>query len=251
MHGAAQWVLINAMVGGATIVMPGEVKRFDARDFLATAERERVATVSIVGDAFARPIVDELRARPYDLASLRVVGSGGAQLSAPNKAALLDLLPHAIVWDGMGSSEGGLQAGAVATRGNVSSGSFAAAVDSVVVSDDLARVLDPSEREEGWLAMAGRKPLGYLGDPAKTARTFPEIDGRRYPVPGDRARYNDAGGIDLLGRDSVCINSGGEKIFAEEVEAALKAHGDVFDVVVAPRPSERWGQEVVAVVALR
>ena len=99
--------------------------------------------------------------------------------------------------------------------------------------------------------MRGRKPLGYFRDAEKTARTFPTIDGQRYSVPGDRASYREDGGIDLLGRDSMCINSGGEKIFAEEVEEALKCHADVFDTLVAPRPSERWGQEVVAVVALR
>ena len=139
----------------------------------------------------------------------------------------------------------------ISTRGNVNVGKFNTSVDSVIVSEDLSRVLDPGDTSLGWLAMRGRKPLGYFRDAEKTARTFPTIDGQRYSVPGDRASYREDGGIDLLGRDSMCINSGGEKIFAEEVEEALKCHADVFDTLVAPRPSERWGQEVVAVVALR
>ena len=120
-----------------------------------------------------------------------------------------------------------------------------------VLSAELDRVLEPEHEGLGWFAQHGRVPLGYLSDEAKTARTFPEIDGDRYSVPGDRARLRSDGIVELLGRDSVTINSGGEKIFAEEVEHALKQHGDVYDAVVCGRPSERWGQEVVAVVRLR
>jgi fatty-acyl-CoA synthase len=120
-----------------------------------------------------------------------------------------------------------------------------------VVSADLSRVLRPGDFEVGWFAQRGRVPLGYLGDAAKTARTFPVIEGIRWSVPGDRARYAPDGRIEVLGRDSVTINSGGEKIFAEEVEGALKLHPAVYDAVVVGRPSERWGQEVVAIVRLR
>jgi fatty-acyl-CoA synthase len=120
-----------------------------------------------------------------------------------------------------------------------------------IVSEDLRRVLGPGEDELGWLAQRGRVPLGYLGDAAKTARTFPLIDGERFSVPGDRARLTADGLLELHGRDSVTINSGGEKIFAEEVEAALAAHPAVYDVVVTGRPSDRWGQEVVAIVEFR
>jgi fatty-acyl-CoA synthase len=119
-----------------------------------------------------------------------------------------------------------------------------------VVSADLTRVLEPGDDEVGWLAQTGSVPLGYLGDEAKTARTFPVIGGQHYSVPGDRARIRADGEIELLGRDSVTINSGGEKIFAEEVEQAIIGHPAVADVVVAGRPSERWGQEVVALVQL-
>ena len=250
MHGAAQWTLVNGMTGGATAVFPSEVRKLDPADFLETAARERVNGLTIVGDAFARPLIDDLRENDRDLSELKVVSSGGAPLSRTNKDAFFECLPDIVIVDGMGSSEGGIQGMQVSTRNNTQSGAFNAASGSVVVSEDLTRVLAPEEREIGWLAKSGRMPLGYLGDPEKTARTFVRIDGERYSVPGDRAHYNENGSVELLGRDSVCINSGGEKIFAEEVESALKAHPDVFDVVVAPRPSDRWGQEVVAVVAL-
>ncbi len=120
----------------------------------------------------------------------------------------------------------------------------------MVVSEDMTRILSPGADEVGWLAQQGLIPLGYLGDAEKTARTFPVIDGIRHSVPGDRARWDADGQIELLGRDSVTINSGGEKIFAEEVEAAIAEHPAVYDVVVTSRPSDRWGNEVVAVVQL-
>jgi fatty-acyl-CoA synthase len=132
-----------------------------------------------------------------------------------------------------------------------STGTFTPGPGAAIVSDDLSTVLEAGHDEVGWLAQKGRVPLGYLGDADKTARTFPVIDGVRYSVPGDRARLTADNLIELFGRDSVTINSGGEKIFAEEVEQALAHHPDVYDVVVAGRPSERWGQEVVAIVQLR
>ncbi|MEE3332193.1 MAG: acyl-CoA synthetase [Myxococcota bacterium] len=251
MHGAAQWGTVNGMTTGTTAVFASEVRKFDARNYLEAAERERVIGMTIVGDAFARPIVDELRTGDYDLSSLNLIANGGASLSQSSKEALLEIFPTIVIIDGMGSSEGGTQGMSISTKGNVNVGKFNAAVDSVIVSEDLSKVLDPSDASLGWLAMRGRKPLGYFRDAEKTARTFPTIEGQRYSVPGDRASYREDGGIDLLGRDSMCINSGGEKIFAEEVEEALKCHADVFDTLVAPRPSDRWGQEVVAVVALR
>jgi fatty-acyl-CoA synthase len=139
-----------------------------------------------------------------------------------------------------------------ASRGaGVSTGTFRPGPGACVVSEDLSRVLRPGDDELGWFAQTGRVPLGYLGDPEKTRRTFPVIGGVRHSVPGDRARWRADGQIEVLGRDSVTINSGGEKIFAEEVENALKLHPDVYDTVVCGRPSERWGQEVVAIVQLR
>jgi fatty-acyl-CoA synthase len=134
--------------------------------------------------------------------------------------------------------------------GDVSTGRFTPMAGTVVVSEDLSAVVEPGHEGLGWLAQQGWVPLGYLGDPDKTARTFPVIDGVRYSVPGDRARHLADGEIELLGRDSVTINSGGEKIFAEEVEMAIAGHPAVHDVVVVGRANERWGQEVVALVEL-
>jgi fatty-acyl-CoA synthase len=252
MHGAAQWSSFQAWVGGSTLVIPSQHTKLDAADLLATAEREQCAVLTIVGDAFARPILDELDRRPYDLSRLAVVGSGGAPFSAAAKSEFLRRLPHLTLFDGMGSSETGAQASRVSTRDSgVRSGDFQPMAGARVVSKGLDRVLEPGSSELGWLAQQGRVPLGYLGDAEKTRRTFPVIEGTRYAVPGDRARYRADGTIEVLGRDSVTINSGGEKIFAEEVEQALRHHPAVFDVVVAGRPSERWGQEVVAIVQLR
>jgi acyl-CoA synthetase (AMP-forming)/AMP-acid ligase II len=252
MHGAAHWLAFNSLHGGNTIVLPRRAEAFAAADVLGTIEAESVNLVLIVGDAFARPLIDELDRGRYDLSSLVAVVSGGAALSAPVKKALLDRLPSILVLDAVGSSEAGQQGRQISSAGaEPTTGTFAPAEGGTIVSEDLTRVLTPADDELGWLAQHGRVPLGYLGDPAKTRATFPTVDGVRYSVPGDRARFTKEGLIELHGRDSVTINSGGEKIFAEEVEAALAQHPAVYDAVVAGRPSERWGSEVVAIVQLR
>jgi fatty-acyl-CoA synthase len=252
MHGAAQWSTFIGFGMGNGVVIPSDNRKLDPHDFLSTIEREKAMSCTIVGDAFARPILDQLDKHGYDLSNLFVIGSGGAPLSTKNKQEFLEKLPHVTVLDSIGSSETGVQGSNPSNKdAGVSTGDFKPGVGALVVSEDLTRVLQPGDDEMGWFAQTGRCPLGYLGDPDKTARTFPVIEGVRYAVPGDRARYRADGGIEVLGRDSVTINSGGEKIFAEEVEAAIKQHPDVFDVVVAGRPSDRWGQEVVAIVQLR
>ena len=252
MHAAAQWTCFIMMTMGATIVFPTDPKRFDPDDFLSTIEREKVSSTAIVGDAFARPLIDQLGKKQYDLSSLFILGSGGAPLSPHNKKKLLEYLPHVTILDSIGSSETGAQATNPSTKGSeITTGDFKPMPGAGVVSADVSRVLQPGDDEIGWFAQQGRVPLGYFGDAEKTARTFPKIDGQRHSVPGDRARYLADGSIEVLGRDSVTINSGGEKIFAEEVEQAVKHHPEVYDAVVAGRPSERWGQEVVAIVQLR
>ena len=252
MHGAAHWMAINALGNGNTIVLPNDASTFDPADCCDTIEREKVNLMLIVGDAFGRPLLDEIDHGDHDLSSLMLLISGGAALSAPVKAALLDRLPTMAIMDGLGSSETGQQASQVTGAGApVSTGTFKPGTGMAIVDEDLTRVLEPGHDETGWLAQTGRVPLGYLGDADKTARTFPTIDGQRFSVPGDRARVLADGTLELHGRDSVTINSGGEKIFAEEVEAALAHHPAVYDAIVTGRPSERWGQEVVAVVQLR
>lgn len=249
-HGAAQWSVMTAITTGQSVVFPTVVDHLDADDVVRTIEREKVMVVTVVGDAMARPLVAAIEKGIADVSSLAVVANGGALLTPYVKQRLIETLPNAVVIDGVGSSETGAQMHHMSTSEAVATGRFNAGPDTFVAAEDLSAILEPGHDGMGWLAQRGYVPLGYKGDAAKTAKTFPVIDGARYAVPGDRARHGTDGSIELLGRDSVTINSGGEKIFVEEIETAIASHPAVADVVVAGRPSERWGQEVVAVVAL-
>ena len=249
MHGAAHWNVLSAWLAGGTVVIQDRPEHLDAHDILGVVAREQVTSLLIVGDAFARPLVDELRHGRHDVGSLRFLLTGGAVLSARVKEELLELLPAVRIVDVLGSSETGRQGvhSSDARRG-ASTGRFERSPTSCVLSEDRQRILEPGDPELGWLAQTGRVPLGYLGDADKTAATFPVVGGVRYAVAGDRARVLADGSLELHGRDSVTINTGGEKVFAEEVEQVLKHHPAVFDAIVVGRPSERWGQEVVAVL---
>lgn len=252
MHGAAQWMAMAGILGGGTVVFPDVVDRFDAASIWRLIDREEVQRMNLVGNAFATPLCDEFEHGGHSGSSLQLIGVGGAITSAAVKDRLLTALPHVVIADVAGSSETGSQLTSVSTSdAPATSGTFLPAVGTCVVAEDRTRVLRPGDDETGWLARQGKIPLGYLGDRDKTERTFPVIEGRRMALPGDRARHRADGTIELLGRDSVTINSGGEKIFAEEVEDALIVHPAVRDVVVVGRPSDRWGSEVVAVVQLK
>ncbi len=251
MHGAAHWNALSCWVAGGTVIIQDHPEHFRAPDVLDTARRHGATSLLIVGDPMARPLVDELAARSHDLSSVRHILSGGAVLSPRSKAELQELIPGVTIVDVLGSTESGRQGVATTAPGGDPRSGFSPAATSVVLSDDLSTRIEPGDDHLGWLAQGGRVPLGYLGDPDKTAATFPEVKGNRYAVAGDRARWTPAGAIELHGRDSVCINTGGEKVFAEEVETALKTHPAVWDAVVCGRASERWGQEVVAIVELR
>ena len=250
MHGAAQWAVFTAMTTGQSVVFSAITDRFDADEVVATIEREKVMAVTVVGDAMARPLAAAIERGTADLSSLAVVANGGALLTPTAKQRLIDVKPGLIVVDGVGSSETGAQMTHMSASGAVATGKFTAGPDTFVAAEDLSVILEPGHDGMGWLAQRGYVPLGYKGDATKTAATFPVIDGARYSVPGDRARHLPDGSIELLGRDSVTINSGGEKVFVEEVETAIASHPAVADVVVSGRPSEKWGQEVVAIVAL-
>ena len=252
MHGAAHWSAFHCFCGGGRVIVPDIVERFDAPSTLDLMEREAANVLLIVGDAFARPLVDALEASTRDLGGWFALSSGGAILTAQMKDRLLSAHPQLMIIDGLGASETGAQAGQVSAAGGESqSGRFTPHPGMVVLSAELDRIMEPGHEEMGWLGQSLRVPLGYLGDAVKSAATFPDIHGVRYAVPGDRARLLADGTLELYGRDSVTINSGGEKIFAEEVEKAIAAHPAIADVVVCGRPSERWGNEVVAVVQLR
>jgi 3-oxocholest-4-en-26-oate---CoA ligase len=249
MHASAQWTAFSLFFGGGKIVFtPGGV--FDAHDILTLIGREKANMLVIVGDAMARPLCDALAAADpgtYDTSSLIVIGSGGAILSPTMKEEIGRLLPTTMIVDGFGSSETGVQG----TRAGMSDKPMFSVNDQTAVLDDDFKPIAPGSDQTGRLARRGHIPLGYYNDPEKTAKTFTEVDGVRWVLPGDMARVDADGTVVLLGRGSVSINSGGEKIFPEEVEAALKAHPAVFDAVVVGTPDERWGEKVTAVVQAR
>ncbi|KZS73465.1 acyl-CoA synthetase [Mycobacterium kansasii] len=250
MHAAGMWTAFAALLHGLTVVMYDDRDRLDARSVWATAEREQVGMITMVGDAYAAPLVAELRNRTYDLSSVHSIGTGGAATNAKYKRALMELLPQAAIIEGYGSSETGNMAFGYSRDGTASE-TFEPRLGATVVSADRSRFLRPGEPEIGWAARIGRIPLGYFNDAEATQRTFPEIAGQRVVIPGDRACLEKDGTIRLFGRDSLVVNTGGEKVFVEEVEDLLRTHPGVVDALVLGRPSERWGQEVVALVVLR
>ncbi len=251
-HGAAQWAALIGLFGGGKVVLQGG-RSFNAKEVCELIEREKVSTLTFVGDAMARPLVDALRAGAFDTSSLFVIASAGAILSDSVKDDLVALLPNTMVLNSFGATETGHQGttGAMA-EGGVPSGrpSFYMDDSNTVLGDDM-KPLEPGTTTIGKLARRGRLPIGYFNDPEKTAKTFITIDGERWVVPGDLATLEADGRITVLGRGAVCINSGGEKIFPEEVESVLKAHPSVQDAVVVGVPDDRWGQRVAAIVQTR
>ncbi|WP_460301369.1 AMP-binding protein [Actinocorallia aurea] len=246
MHGSGTWTALGGWLGGATVLIPDAVDRFDPVATLDLMEREGATRIPVVGDAFVRPLVAELERAPRDTSRIRHLINSGAAINPATKARLAELMPHTKIFDVVGSSESGLHI----TRYGTADSAFQATPGAVVVSEDRTRLLAPGDDELGWLAKGGSIPLGYLGDGAKTAATFLEIAGRRWVLPGDRARHLADGRIEMHGRDSMTINTGGEKVFAEEVEAVVRAVPGVAEALVLGRPSERWGTEIVAVVRL-
>lgn len=252
MHGAAHWLAFAAFANGNTIVLPADTHTFDPAMVLDTVEAHDVNMLLVVGDAFGRPLVEELERQPRFLDSLLVVVSGGAILSAAVKQRLVDALPTVMVLDGLGASETGTQASSLTAPGQqATTGVFVPSSGAAVLSADRTRVLDPGNDELGWLAQSGHIPLGYLDDPVRSAERFISINGTRYALTGDRTKLGEDGNIELRGRESSVINTGGEKVFAEEVELALLEHPDLRGCLVIGVPSRRWGEKVVAVVSLR
>jgi 3-oxocholest-4-en-26-oate---CoA ligase len=250
MHGNAQWATWSALFMGGTVVLYCE-PAYDGATVMRLISDEHVVSVALVGDAMARPLAETLASAPpgtYDTSALFAIGSGGAMLSGAVKEELTALLPGVVIMDRFGASESGAQ-GAVepGARGPT----FAMGPDTTVLDDDL-RPLAPGDGRVGRLARAGRIPLGYHKDPVKTASTFPaDANGIRWSIPGDLASIEPDGTITVHGRGSASINSGGEKIFPEEVESAIKSHPDVFDAIVVGVPDDRFGQRVAAVVRPR
>jgi acyl-CoA synthetase (AMP-forming)/AMP-acid ligase II len=249
MHGTGHWAAFGTWHAGGTVYLLPSVPSVGPAGLWTVVERERIGTLVIVGDAFAQPLIDELERHHYDIESLSAVLSGGACLSAKVKNQLVARQPTLLVVDGLGSSEAGGQLTHVSSHRAVSSGVFTAPPGNVVLSEHGDTVLPPGDPSVGWLAKSGAIALGYLGDPERTQRAYRMVEGVRYAVPGDRARLRADGLVEFQGRDDLVINTGGEKVFAEEVEAALKEHPSVRDCVVTGAPSPIWGTEVVAIVA--
>jgi acyl-CoA synthetase (AMP-forming)/AMP-acid ligase II len=246
-HGAAQVSVLGALFTGDTVVL---MRRFDADEIWRAVERHEVKMLMIIGDAMARPLVDAYTRGGYDASSLAVVTSSGALFSAAVKEECARALPGVFFTEAVGSTETGFTGMGVATADAARRGGPTVKPGpGTIVLDDENQPVKPGQA--GRLARGGHVPLGYYKDPEKTAALFAEVGGERYAVPGDMARVEEDGSITLLGRGKTCVNTGGEKVFPEEVEDALKSHPEVFDAVVVGVPDERLGQRVAALIQLR
>ena len=249
MHGAAMWgTLISLLAGHAVVV--NDQHHFDPEHILDITARDQVNIISMVGDAMALPLVKALEAHPgrWNLSHLRVVGNGGALVSAHVQERLKAAIPHIALSNGMGSSETGLMgSGAKPTKGDGFM-VLKARADLAVISETLQILSTPGDT--GILARSGYTPVAYFGDAKKSAEVFVKIDDRLWVLSGDQARIDENGDIVVLGRGSQCINTGGEKVFPEEVEEAARRYAAVADVLVVGLPDERWGQKVVAIIEL-
>jgi acyl-CoA synthetase (AMP-forming)/AMP-acid ligase II len=249
MHGTGQFSAFISMNGGGTVITLAD-RKFDVAQLFETVERWSATNLVIVGQAFAGPMLDHLDANPgrYDLSSIVSIGSSGVMWSHDNKQGLLRHMPQALLADSFGSSEAvGLGMSISAAGQAEETARFMITENNAVFTDDGRRV-EPGSGDMGMVAVGGFIPVGYYKDEVKSAATFRTIDGRRWSIPGDFATVNADGSIHLLGRGSVCINTGGEKVFPEEVEEALKTHPSVRDAVVVGIPDERFGETICGVV---
>ncbi len=246
MHGAAIWSAWTALLSGLTVVLD-ESKRFDPEHIWNRAEKDGANIIQVVGDAMAIPLRDSLRANPdrWNLGSVVSFGSGGAVFSDHVKEDIKSLLPNAAIMDGVGASETGISGQAMRSEDGMLR--LPANEDQQVIIDDRFGKIG----EIGFIGRSGHIPIGYYNDPVKSSETFKTVKGRIWAVSGDSARLDEDGMITVFGRGSTCINSGGEKIYPEEVEEALRAHPAVFDTIVIGKSDERWGQSVAAILALR
>ena len=249
-HGNAQWAALMALFGGDTVVL---LPQFDPAAVWEAVQRRKANLIVLIGDAMARPMIEAFRAGSYDVSTLFAISSSAALFSQSVKNEYLEALPNVVITDAIGSSETGFMGISMVTKDGqhgVGGPRVNAGKDTIVIDMD-GKPLPPGADEIGRLARGGHIPLGYYKDPEKTARLFVEVEGNRYTVPGDLARHEADGTITLLGRGNTCVNTGGEKVFPEEVESALMSHPDVFDVLVVGVPDERLGQRVAAVIEPR
>ncbi|HEU5033902.1 MAG TPA: acyl-CoA synthetase [Mycobacteriales bacterium] len=249
MHGAAQLATWIGFLQASKVVL---VRKFDAADVIETAAREGANSMSIVGDAMGRPLAEALTTtyRDVELPALFAISSAGAILSQSVRDKLAERLPNTMLLDNFGASETGFQGTGVAGSSPDKGLKFTVNARSAVLDEDL-KPLEPGSGVVGRMAQRGHVPVGYYKDEVKTKESFVTIDGERWVLLGDMARVEADGSISILGRGSVCINTGGEKVYPEEVEAVLKAHPAVYDAIVTGVPDERYGQRVAAIVQLR
>ncbi|MEU4650074.1 acyl-CoA synthetase [Nocardia fluminea] len=245
-HAAAMMPTFNALWSGNTVLFE---PRFDPARVWQSVATHQPHVMVITGDAMARPLIDSYIEEPVDASSLLVIASGAALLSQPVKNALLEQFPTSMVSDSIGSSETGFGGIGFAQKDDdPARGPRVQTGRGAVVVDEDGRPVAPGE--EGWLAKTGAVPLGYYNDPERTARLFKTVDGARIVVTDDRARAESDGSITLIGRGNMVINTGGEKVFPEEVEAVVKSHDAIYDAVVIGVPHERWGQQVAAIISI-
>ena len=248
-HGATQSATWMALFAGQTVVLASE---FDAEEVWRAIAKHKVNLLFFTGDAMGRPLLDALENSEHDLSSLFVLASTAALFSPSLKDRFIELLPNRVITDSIGSSETGFGGTSIVAKGATQAGGPRVAIDkNTVVLDEEGNQVKPGSGVRGILAKRGNIPVGYYKDEVKTAETFRTINGVRYAIPGDFAQVEADGTVTMLGRGSVSINTGGEKVYPEEVEAALKGHPDVFDALVVGVPDERFGQHVAAVVAPR
>jgi fatty-acyl-CoA synthase len=249
MHGTGQFTSFQAMfLGGSVVLLPS--RHFDVEELLDTIQAERVNALAIVGDAFAKPMLQALDDNPgrWDISSLVVVTSSGVMWSETVKQGLLKHHPGMMLVDAFSSSEAlGMGQSVSSAAGTSHTAKFVLGENARVITDD-GRDVVPGSGEAGMVAVGGNQPVGYYKDPDKSARTFRVIDGKRYSIPGDYATVEADGTLRLLGRGSVCINTGGEKVYPEEVEEVLKEHPLVRDAVVVGVPDDRFGEAITALV---
>lgn len=252
MHGTGLFTAINA-IACATAIVTLEASGFDPEELWSAVDAHKATSLVIVGDAFAKPMLDALdrNAGRWDISSVGLVVSSGVMWSRETKNGLLRHNPGMFLFDSFGSSEGvGFGSSITTSEGETTTARFQIGDQCKVFTEDHREVL-PGSGEKGFIARSGPIPAGYYKDEEKTAKTFPVIDGVRYSIPGDWCTVEADGTLSLHGRGSACINSAGEKVFPEEVEEALKTHADVVDALVVGLPDDKWGQAVTAVVELR
>jgi acyl-CoA synthetase (AMP-forming)/AMP-acid ligase II len=248
-HGAAQWAAFGALFACGTVVF---VPQFDPHEIWRNVERHKVQVLTFVGDAMARPLLAAYHEGGYDASSIVALSSHAALFSQSVKQEFVQAMPNAVITDAIGSSESGFTGiGMVGKDADHSAGPRVNFGKDAILIDDEDGLVEAKSGATGRIARRGHLPMGYYKDPTKSQTIFVEVDGARYVVPGDYARYEEDGTVTLLGRGSQCVNTGGEKVYPEEVEGALKSHPDVFDALVVGVPDERLGQKVGAVIQVQ